>query len=152
MTELSFEVEGIPIAQGSKRAFNHRHTGRVVMLESAGDRLKQWRQKVTLAARQEATKRFWEPPEAVKVNMLFFMPRPKGHYGTGRNAGTLRPSAPEHHTVKPDSDKLARAVNDALTDAGVIRDDSTITMLVIAKAYAKNYPPGAHISITKETQ
>ena len=145
MTELSFTVEGIPAPQGSKRAFNHRHTGRVVMIESAGDRLKVWRQTVTLKARSVAAQQSWEPPAAVTTSVQFYLPRPKSHYRTGRFAGQLKPSAPLFHVTKPDSDKLLRAINDALTDAGVIRDDATITNINVQKTYADTTQP-AHES------
>lgn len=151
MTSLTIEVEGIPAPQGSKRAFNHRHTGRVVMLESAGDKLKAWRQLVTLKARNVAAMRSWEPPQAVTTSVQFYLPRPKSHYRTGRFAGELKPSAPLFHTTKPDSDKLLRAINDALTDAGVIRDDATITNINVQKAYADHHPTGARITIKETT-
>ena len=40
--------------------------------------------------------------------MNFRFVRPKSHYGTGRNAKKLKPSAPPHHTQKPDATKLLR--------------------------------------------
>jgi len=151
MAQLVIDVEGIPAPQGSKRAFNHRHTGRVVMIESAGDRLKAWRQAVTLKARNVAAMRSWEPPAAVTTSVQFYLPRPKSHYRTGRYAGQLKPSAPLFHTTKPDSDKLLRAINDALTDAGVIRDDATITNINVQKTYADHHPTGARITIKETT-
>lgn len=151
MTELSFTVEGLPAPQGSKRAFNHRHTGRVVMIESAGDRLKAWRQVVTLKAQSAAALQAWEPPEAVTTSVQFYLPRPKSHYRTGRFAGQLKPSAPLFHVTKPDSDKLLRAINDSLSDAGVIRDDSNITSINVQKTYADGRPTGARITIKETT-
>lgn len=64
----------------------------------------------------------------VYVNRSYTFPRPKEHYGTGRNAGLLRPKFADvvKHTVKPDLDKLDRAVFDALTRAGVVADDGQI--------------------------
>lgn len=59
------------------------------------------------------------------------------------------------HTVKPDLDKLIRAIDDALTTAGIITDDSTITAITALKRRAKkDEPPGAHITLTPlgETQ
>lgn len=53
------------------------------------------------------------------------------------------------HTVKPDLDKLIRAIDDALTTAGIITDDCTITAIAALKRRAKkDEPPGAHITIT----
>ena len=151
MTELSFTVEGLPAPQGSKRAFNHRHTGRVVMIESAGDRLKVWRQAVTLKARSVAAQQAWESPAAVWADLVFYLPRPKSHYRTGRYAGQLKPSAPVHHVTKPDGDKLTRATFDSLTDAGVIPDDSAIVGYTTMKTYADHHPTGARITIKETT-
>ena len=148
MTELSFTVEGLPAPQGSKRALNHRHTGRVVMIESAGDRLKVWRQAVTLKARSVAAQQAWEPPTAVWADLVFYLPRPKSHYRTGRYAGMLKDSAPRVHTTKPDGDKLTRAVFDSLTDAGVITDDSAIYGYRTLKTYADHHPTGVQITIS----
>ena len=64
------------------------------------------------------------------------MQRPKSHFGTGRNAGKLKPSAPKYPAVKPDVDKLSRAVHDALTIANVIDDDSRIVIDHNEKHYA----------------
>lgn len=121
------------------------------MLESAGERLKQWRQVVTLKARSAAALQAWEPPEAVTTSVQFYLPRPKSHYRTGKFAGELKPSAPIFHVTKPDSDKLVRAIHDSLSDAGVILDDSNITNINVQKTYADHHPTGAHITIKETT-
>jgi len=82
--------------------------------------------------------------------MTFRMPRPKSHTG----AQGLTPSASNAtpHT-RPDVDKLARAVNDALTTAGVIYDDSQITRIIAAKRYADPHEaPGVTIAVTRDTR
>lgn len=56
----------------------------------------------------------------------FFFSRPKSHYGTGKNAGRLKPSAPTDHLSAPDLSKLVRCVEDCLT-ATVIADDRLIS-------------------------
>ena len=53
--------------------------------------------------------------------------------------------------TKPDSDKLLRAINDSLSDAGVIRDDSNITSINVQKTYADGRPTGARITIKETT-
>jgi hypothetical protein len=52
---------------------------------------------------------------AVRIDATFYVRRPGGHYGTGRNAGTLRSSAPAFPTKRSggDIDKLARALDEA---------------------------------------
>lgn len=51
----------------------------------------------------------------VRVDIEFIMPRPKGHYGTGRNAGKIKASSPHLHSSIPDKDNLEKAVLDALS-------------------------------------
>ena len=121
------------------------------MIESAGDRLKVWRQTVTLKARSVAAQQAWEPPTAVWADLVFYLPRPKHHYRTGRYADQLKPSAPTVHITKPDGDKLTRAVFDSLTDAGVIPDDSAIVGYTTHKQYADHHPTGARITIKETT-
>lgn len=155
MTELSFKVRGIPAPQGSKNAYVNKHTGRVNLVESAGDRLKAWRTSVHAAAILAATtarkKYDWKRPKgAVQVNVWFLMPRPKSHYRTGKYADLLKDNAPLAHTFKPDTDKLLRSTMDALVTSGVIKDDSTITSIVGHKQYVRDEyeeVPGATILI-----
>ena len=63
---------------------------------------------------------------AVKLSATFYFQRPKSHFGTGRNSAVLKDSAPPDHIQTPDVDKLIRLICDALTIAGVIKDDSRI--------------------------
>ncbi len=67
---------------------------------------------------------------ALRCDVDFFLPRPKGHFGSGKNAGTVRPSAPPRPITKPDKGKLERGTLDALegivyaNDAQVVEGDS----------------------------
>lgn len=136
LTGVTIVAPGTPAPQGSKRAFKHRHTGRVVVVEQQHDRVKAWRDAVTAAAQLAPTvptARFDGP---VLVGIIFALPRPKSHYRTGRHAHELRPDAPRWPTGTPDLSKLARSTEDALTDAGVLADDSRIVREVLAKVYA----------------
>jgi Holliday junction resolvase RusA-like endonuclease len=58
------------------------------------------------------------------LSLTFYADRPNTHYGTGRNAGCLKPSAPAypHSGRLPDGTKLTRAFEDALNKL-VWRDD-----------------------------
>ena len=151
--ELSFDVFGTPIPQGSKNAFPAKrkdgtYTGKVSVVESGGDRLKVWRSEVQAAA-MVAKVEAELPPfiGPVVVDVVFFLPRPTGHYGTGRNEGRLKDSAPAVPVTKPDGDKLLRAVCDALTSAAVYRDDSQVVVHVSQKRYADDRAPGASILV-----
>jgi Holliday junction resolvase RusA-like endonuclease len=121
-------VYGLPAPQGSKTAYVNKHTGRAQMKE-ASPRVKPWREAVkraaldTLALDYPGHQRYDCP---LVTSMVFCFDRPKGHYRTGRNAHLLRDSAPTHPAGTPDLSKLARSTEDALTDAGVWRDDARV--------------------------
>ena len=70
----------------------------------------------------------------VRVDALFVFPRPKSHYRTGRYADLLREDAPVWCATKPDADKLARAIGDALSGV-LLRDDNLIVEWKIRKVY-----------------
>ena len=128
---MSFTVIGRPAPQGSKR-----HIGGGRMIESskaAGP----WREAVRAeTAAVMATGGYRPPIEGpVQVALTFVLPRPRGHYGTGRNAARIRDSAPKWPAGKPDIDKLTRAVLDGITAGGAIRDDSQVVLLAACKEF-----------------
>lgn len=140
----NFFVPGTPAPQGSKR-----YLGNGVMVESS-KRVKPWRADIRATAREHLTQPIKGP---IRLDLLFVLPRPKSHYGTGRNADKLKPSAPERHTQKPDLDKMVRAVGDALSGVAYT-DDSQIIFLEAGKAWADTYgsTPGVHITITQQKE
>src|SRR5437867_2655341 len=70
--------------------------------------------------------------DAVSLDVTFYRPRPKNHYGSKG----LRPSAPDYPTTKPDRGKTLRAVEDALT--GVVwRDDAQVCDGPVRKRYGE---------------
>lgn len=52
----------------------------------------------------------------IATSFRFYFARPQSHLGTGRNAGTVRKSAPEFNTSAPDESKLIRCLEDCLTE------------------------------------
>ena len=125
MRSLAFQVFGDPVPQGSKRAFVVKN--RAVVVDDNKATLRSWRSAIVDAARAEMT--FADPMELgpVRVTLMFFLRQPK------------RPKAAVPIT-KPDADKLARAVLDGMTDAGVFRDDSQVTTLTVRKRYTTEAP------------
>jgi Holliday junction resolvase RusA-like endonuclease len=107
---IRFFVPGLPRPGGSKRAFVNKATGRVVVTEDC-KRSKDWRTAVAFKASEAIKSPFAGP---VEVRFEFLMPRPKGHFGSGKNAGVLRSSAPAYPAVKPDVTKLIRSTEDAM--------------------------------------
>ena len=120
---MEFRVYGKPATAGSKRAFVNRKTMRAIVVDDAKHG-RPWRHAVQAAAMEHcAGKPLWNGPVALGLEFLF--ERPKGHFGTGANAGRVKASAPRCHTTKPDLTKLVRAVEDALTKV-VWKDDSLV--------------------------
>jgi len=148
---VSFNVNGIPGPQGSKKAIPlsrgkgaaRVYTGKVALVESSA-KVKPWRAAVVEAAKAAVPVMI---VGAVNVSITFYLPRPKNHYGTGRNAARLRASAPLYPAVKPDADKLVRSTLDALTSAGAYSDDAVVVDLHSAKRYADHREPGAWIQL-----
>lgn len=99
---MSIEVFGTPAPQGSKRGFVNRKTGQVNMVESS-NKVKPWRQSVKFAALNAKLPTLAGP---VKLEITFYLPRPKGHYRTGKHAGEVKESAPQYPATRPDTSKL----------------------------------------------
>ena len=81
---------------------------------------------------------------ALELRVVFVFRRPAGHFGTGRNAGKLKPSSPLYVRTRPDVDKLVRAIADAMTGI-VYRDDSQLVAVKAEKHYGE--PACAHIVV-----
>lgn len=139
---IEFYVPGKPVPQGSKRWLPG---GR--MIEANSD-LRPWRATVTayaMQAMQTEGASMIETGGAASVHATFYFARPKSHYGTGKNAGKVKPNAPMYVTSTPDSDKLLRSLSDSLTDAGVWHDDSQAVRMTAIKLYAEQ--PGMVVRV-----
>ena len=122
---LIITVHGHPAPQGSKR-----HVGRGVMVESS-KKVKPWREAVKQAALDQIEGP--QPPAfttitgPVRARIQFVFNKPK--------------SAPKRRKTWPitrssgDVDKLLRSTFDALTDAGIWRDDSQVVYVSAEKLY-----------------
>jgi crossover junction endodeoxyribonuclease RusA len=148
MSELYVEVPGLPLPQGSKKIGTYKVAGVVRRsIIDTNPRLAQWRMQITNYTRQEMAEwGEWPFDGPASVHITFHMPRPLSHYGTGRNAHLLKPSAPEYPTHAPDLDKMIRAILDGCTDAGVWRDDAQVVDIWACKRYAV-LAPGAHFKV-----
>ena len=147
---IRFEVLGEPAPKGSYRAINVR--GRAIMVPSGDDKRKAaratWDQSVreqaraaTLAAGYDLqTPAFVD--EGVRVLLTFRLRRPKGHWGKHG----VKPTAPPYPAVKPDVDKLERAILDALTGIAYA-DDAQVCEVIKSKVYASPGDEGASITV-----
>lgn len=130
---IEFTVHGIPAPQGSKTAWG----------TEANPNTRPWRAAVAA----QAAETMGETPlleGALILEVWFIFPRPKHHFGTGKNAGKLKDAAPVFQQSKPDCDKLVRAIGDALTGT-VVRDDSQFSRVIATKVYGT--PACARVSV-----
>jgi Holliday junction resolvase RusA-like endonuclease len=136
-------VDGIPKGQPRPRAtMRGRHAG--VYDPGTADG---WKDCIMLALKSQRPEHPFTGP--VQVCIDHYMPRPKGHFGSGKKADMLKDSAPAYHASKPDSDNLAKAALDAITQMGGFwLDDSQVSCLIVKKFYC-TYQPCAYISITE---
>jgi crossover junction endodeoxyribonuclease RusA len=142
MASIELWVAGLPIAQGSKTFVPTPAGPR--SKESNEKTLRPWRNDIRVAATIRMNGPPWIGP--VSLRAVFVFPRPKSHYGTGRNAGQVKDSAPGWKTSAPDLDKLIRAVGDSLTGL-VYRDDSQIVDLAVTKIYGQT--PGLTLRLSE---
>lgn len=135
---LHATIHGLPIPQGSIRSLGR---GRPSVYNNA-ERLKPWRERLFWELRQRASGPQFPMDEGVIVDMIFTMPKPKSAPKTRRIFPTKR----------PDRLKLARAVEDALTEAGVLKDDSLVVDGFTTKVFPNEHPlalsvPGAVVYV-----
>lgn len=133
---VSFTVAGVPIPQGSSRAFVVK--GRAVVT-SSNKNLAQWRQRIATEAQRVADEMgfYRDGKFAYTVLADFYFPRTKS---MGKKL--IR------HTVRPDLDKVQRAVGDGITGI-LIADDAKIDRWSVSKSYLPPDPlHGPRVEIT----
>lgn len=145
---ITFFVPGVPKPGGSKRGFPFRRkNGRLGVRMTDDSRYgPAWRRTVQAFA---VAARVGPPLKGpLRLTMIFDMPRPRSHYGTGRNADTLKASAREYPTTKPDLTKILRSTEDALT--GILWvDDAQVVATEVRKRYAD--PSGVSVIVATMT-
>lgn len=114
--------------------------------------VKPWRRDVEEAARAAMArhKNFVMLDGPLELQITFWIQRPKAHYRTGKYAAEVRDDAPCYCSVTPDLSKLVRSTEDALTIAGVWKDDARVAVTRVEKRYVDG-EPGAHIRISSLT-
>lgn len=154
-------VIGHPVAQGDLTAMPLMKRGTrapvigkggrpiINMVHSNAETLKPWRNEIA----QMAVANGWKAmgldalDEAVILRLTFYFSRPAAHFGTGRNAGVLKDSAPLYPEASgSDIDKLSRAVMDGLT--GIVwKDDRRVVTLAPRRRYGT--PERVEIAVTR---
>lgn len=120
--EWRFFVAGVPIQQGSSRAFLDKQ-GRPFITSDTRRNLKFWRDTVHTGATQHFEALLQGP---VGLQVEFILPRPQS---------TPRRLRRPWHTKKPDADKLIRAVFDALRGVAY-KDDAQVARFYVSKVVA----------------
>lgn len=121
-------VKGTPRPQPRPRFVR----GRVVSTADANAR--RWKASVEAAARQ-AVKDHGQLSGPLSVSLGFEMPtQDKKRHGLP-------------HTMRPDSDNLAKLVLDALMSAGLIGDDSAVSLLTVRKTWAASPLAGVSLAV-----
>jgi Holliday junction resolvase RusA-like endonuclease len=128
---LDVRVAGVPVPQGSASAFAVKTRSgavRAVVTDQKRKTLKPWREAVRSTV-VDVLPDDWSPEDGpVHVELRFALAKPA--------------SAPKRRRTWPigarsgDIDKLTRGVLDALTDAGLWKDDSQVISLDVRKDYA----------------
>lgn len=124
MDEMTFTVAGIPATKGSYRIVGGCKHGRLV---ADNERELPWRSAVANTIRRQwwqahPNERLPRRKDACEIDAVWSLLRPR----------TIRRA---HPAVKPDLDKLARALFDAVTDSGLIFDDGRIVHATLTKTY-----------------
>lgn len=147
MKTISEFIAGLPVAQPRPRAVSFRGHARMYSPKTSD----QWKACVIHAMKHHAGT--FPAGTPVRCDLTFYLPRPRGHYGSGRNLLVVKASAPARPTGKPDRDNLDKAVTDALTAAGVWADDSQVTDGRIRKRYASiGRTTGCEIRISEDVE
>lgn len=160
---ISFFVPGIAKPGGSKNAFalKNKKTGALLLNKKTGrpiinvvdtSKNQNWKADVKSFALTAMHAAGLRGPviEALYMSVEFVMLRPKCHFGSGKNAKSLKTGAkpaPLDHTQTPDRTKLLRSLEDAMT--GVVwRDDTQIVAGPINKRWTRpGETPGAYVAI-----
>jgi Holliday junction resolvase RusA-like endonuclease len=132
---LHFIIMGVAAPKGSTRAFVVRKKGetgpgRAVIVPDNKAPARLWAGAVQEAASRAVQEQRQGQPilGPVRVRVVFHLPRPKS-----LKRGVLE------HTKKPDADKLARNVGDALRQIAY-EDDASVVEWAIRKCYAVDAP------------
>jgi len=133
---IHFFAYGEPKGQPRPRAFHRNGMTRMYDPSTAEG----WKGQIAIAARPFLPESPLDGP--LYISAVFLLPRPKR---------LLRAKDPEGmipHTSKPDTDNLAKALFDCLTEIQMWRDDAQIVLSRILKFYCeKNGRPGVSVVI-----
>ena len=123
---MYFTIYGVP-----KALKRHRHTRFGKVYDPSYDDKKKYLKKIKSYIPAEPL------TQAIRLIIIFYMPRPKSHYRTGRYSHLLKNNHPIYHIFTPDLDNLVKMVADTLNKK-FYKDDSQIAQLKAEKVYCDN--------------
>lgn len=136
MSEIVITIPGEPVAQARSRSTRSGHHY---------DPQKKLKDGIKLLIKSQV--KGMEPlTGSLTLKCTFRMSRPKSHYGTGKNSGILKMSAPYYHTIKPDLDNQLKFVMDCLN--GIVwKDDCQVCVIKESVKIYADINPGTIIRI-----
>jgi Holliday junction resolvase RusA-like endonuclease len=123
-------IKGTPIAQ--KRHKYNARGNRVIVYDPSAEEKKEFAKLVTENWKGKALK------GAVGLSVVFYMPRPKSHFRTGKHSNKLKPTAPVWVTTKPDIDNCIKFVLDACN--GILWEDDKTVCEVQSRMLYSHFP------------
>ena len=138
---LVFRVYGLAQTKGNMRAVPVK--GRAFpAITDANRSVAAWQQQIARAASEVINGLPYADRQllvrGVRLSVAFYLPRPKKYQKAGCQVA---------HLTKPDTSKLLRAAEDALTGVAYL-DDAQIVELLATKSYAPvNHPPYVDIRV-----
>ena len=145
MTTTTFTIPGKPCGKGRPRATSR---GKFIKLYSPKETVN-YETLVKMAFIESLHGASWPvTTQPFRIHITAYYQRPASHYGTGRNTGTLKASAPKYPTVKPDAGNIEKIITDALNTVAY-KDDSQGIEETITKEYATG-DNGACVVVTIE--
>jgi crossover junction endodeoxyribonuclease RusA len=137
---LLLTIYGVPVAKGSMKAFM-RPGMRFPIVTHDSLQTKPWQQQVSIMAKigmSEGNAEIIRRPNAVRVQAEFYFARPQ------RTKKTVN-----HKTTKPDVEKLARNLLDALTGI-CYEDDAQVAECSVSKAFDETPRSVVRVSALEE--
>jgi len=142
-TAIAFTVPGKPQGKARPRMTRTGHTYTPKQTVCYENRVR------LMAAEAMQGGAAWEGP--VELSMVVVMERPQSHYGTGKNAGKVKTTAPAVCCRLPDLDNVIKAISDACSNGIVYRDDRQIVSLHCERQWAGEYTkPGVYVKMREQ--
>lgn len=141
---IKLTVLGEPLAQKRHRHASRDRNGRPLPFVMTYDPSEKDKQSLREVVQSKAPDKPLQGP--LRVDLYLYYARLKGHYGTGKNAGKVKDSAPLWKITKPDRDNADKIVLDSLNKIFWI-DDAQVCDGRILKQYSEK--PRTEIYITQ---